>query len=74
MEKTVNAPRQINFPLPTPGIRSAGEGVLFSLSFHMHFQRGRVWKEDEKKHLTAALGQELEEGNECFLGSLSAFS
>ena len=53
---------------------SAGVGVFFSSSFHTHSQRGRVWKEEEKKHLTPALGQEWGEGNVFFLGALSVFS
>ena len=73
VEKTDNAPRKNTFP-SSHSWHSAGVGVLFSSSFHTHSQRGRVWKEEEKKHLTPALGQEWGEGNVFFLGALSVFS
>ena len=57
VEKTDNAPRKNTFP-SSHSWHSAGVGVLFSSSFHTHSQRGCVWKEEEKKHLTPALGQE----------------
>ena len=35
---------------------------------------GRVWKEEEKNHLTPALGQEWKQGNVFFPFALSVFS
>ena len=73
VEKTDNAPRKNTFPSSSSWL-SVGVGVLFTSSFHTHSQRGCVWKGEEKKHLTPALGQEWREGNVFFLGALSVFS
>jgi len=69
-KKTDNAPRK-KFLLPTPG--TVQVGMLLSASLHIHSQRRRVWKEEEKKHLTPALGQEWEEGNVFFPDAFSVF-
>ena len=44
--------------------------LCLKMECHTHSQRGCVWKEEEKKHLTPALGKEWEEGNVFFSGSI----
>jgi len=58
--------------LPTPDIVQELE-CFFSSPLHIHSQRRRVWKEEEKKNLSPALCLEWEEGNVFFPDAFSVF-
>jgi len=58
-------------------VNTAKERRLHTVSsikmLRVHSQRRRVWKEQEKKHLTPAMVQEWEEGNIFFPDAFSVF-